>query len=78
MEDKESIDVDSLAWGSASKDVLRKVYGNLDKTPNVMAMKIEIANTLAEFALKQITSEEMKNRVIMIKEHYETKHSEVG
>lgn len=70
-DEKESIDVDSLSWGSASKDCVRKVYGNLDKMPNVMAMKIEIANVLAEFAQGNIDSNEMDNRVKTIKKHYE-------
>lgn len=68
---KESIDVDSLSWGSAAKDVVRKVYGNLEKQPNVMAMKIEIANTLASFALNDNgTRDIMQDRLAEIKKFY--------
>lgn len=73
-DERESIDIDSLCWGSASKDVLRKVYGNLDKMPNVMAMKIEIANVLADYAQGSVTTEkrgEMQNLIKEIKKHYE-------
>ena len=71
MEDKnESIDVDSLSWGSASKDVVRKVYGNLDKEPSVMAMKIEIANVEASFALGNIDRTELKTNIKEIKAFY--------
>jgi len=71
MEDKnESIDVDSLSWGSASKDVVRKLYGNLDKEPSVMAMKIEIANVEASFALGNIDRTELKTNIKEIKAFY--------
>ena len=67
---KENIDVDSLSWGSASKDCVRKVYGNLEKMPSVMAMKIEIANVEAGFALGNYTRDQMHEQVDEIKKHY--------
>ena len=72
-DEKESIDVDSLSWGSAAKDCLRKVYGNLDKMPMVMAMKIEIANAQADFALCKISREGLEISMEDIKKHYEVK-----
>ena len=72
-DERESIDVDSLAWGSAAKDVLRKVYGNLDKTPSVMAMKIELANVMADFALKTINRDMMLTATTQIRKDYEVK-----
>lgn len=68
--EKENIDTDSLSWGSASKDCVRKIYGNLEKQPKIMAMKIEIANELAEFAIGHIDGEKTLVSIESIKERY--------
>ena len=72
MEEDKDINTDSLNWGSASKDGARKVYGNLDLAPSVMAKKIEIANVLNAFALGQKNREVMEAEITSIKEHYDS------
>lgn len=69
-ENSDSIDIDSLAWGSAAKDACCKVYGNLDKQPMTFAMKVEIANIMRKFALEQIAREDMKAELDKVQEHY--------
>ncbi len=69
-ENSDSIDIDSLAWGSASKDAVCKVYGNMEKHPLTIAMKIEIANIMREFALCKIDREKMEKEIKETKKHY--------
>lgn len=67
MEQEENIELDSIAFGSASKGSLKKVYGNVLNAPEEFGRKVALIKIAERLALGEITFEQYEIEILKYK-----------